>query len=277
MSEKPNKKKKKVGRPKKRGPKRKRKYISKKKLEKAGRVYVKKIYRYKIVSCRNGKKNGTVGKYETSKEAYAEFEKLKIQNSNILFKRETTTHNSIASSIDEYLLLEENESGQKENLMVRNEFGKFSKITTNVDDWVVIDKITKHIEETFMVYGYDPRSDRKTFRWIYDNLVIGGLNSRYDFIRIIVYKNKIIIKDDAGNMDVVFCKSEIDSTKFYNLLLKVAREDKIKQIIFCGAYNDLGEKRRKIEEELMKKTGMSKKKIQMPGNSFYVRHKKKET
>jgi hypothetical protein len=199
------------------------------------------------------------------------FDKLKKENDNIVFKRETCTHNIKTNSIDEYLLLEENSSGTKENLMIRNELGKFSKITTNITDWVVIDKIQRYEEETFKVFGYDVRSERKTFNWIYDNIILGEIESKYDFKRIILYKNKIVIKDDDNNMDIVFCKSEIDSIKFYNLLLKKVNEEKNKQVLFLGSYNELGERRRKLEGELMKLTGFSKKKIQMPGNSFYVR------
>ena len=58
--------------------------------------------------------------------------------------------------------------------MLRNEFGKFVNYRTESNDWTIIEKQPHDIEETFWVYGYHPRLQRKNYEWIMDNIVLEG-------------------------------------------------------------------------------------------------------
>ena len=78
-----------------------------------------------------------------------------------------------------------------------------------------------------------------------------------------LYKNKVIIKDDVGHLDIVFCKTVSDGIRFYNMLSEWSAKRKLKQIMFLGNYSEIGDKRRKLEAELMEKTGWAIRKIQM--------------
>jgi hypothetical protein len=79
-----------------------------------------------------------------------------------------------------------------------------------------------------------------------------------------LYKNKIIVKDDAGNLDIIFCKTMSDAIRFYNLLSEWVLEKKMKKHIFMlGSYGEIGDKRRGLERELVEKTGWTIRKIQM--------------
>ena len=253
-------KKRKVGRPKKRGPKKKRKYISRKpKIDRR----TLNIYDYKVVSCHNGRQNEYIGAYVNPEDAYAEVERLLKESQKVVFPARVSIGETITSYRDEYLILEKNRTGDKEAPLLRNEFGKLVRQETNSDTWIVLDKFSYDTEETFWVYGYDPLRGRKTFEWIYLNIIIGDIETKYDIKRIMLYKNKIIIKDDAGNLDIVFCKTQGDAIRFYNLLSDRAKKDKVKQVMMLGNYSDIGDKRRGLEEELIKKTGWTKRKIQM--------------
>lgn len=254
-------KKRKVGRPKKRGPKKKRKYISRKpKLD--GRSL--NIYDYKVVSCHNGRQDGYYGAFVKAEEAYETVEELLKDQKGIIFPARVQITDRIISSRDEYLILEKDRLGDKEAPLLRNEYGKLVKQETNSDKWIVLDKFSYDTEETFWVYGYDPVRGRKTFEWIYYNIIIGNIETSYDIKRVMLYKNKIVVKDDVGNLDIVFCKTVSDAIRFYNLLSDWVMQKKMKKhILMLGNYSEIGDKRRALEKELIERTGWTIRKIQM--------------
>lgn len=251
-------KKRKVGRPKKRGPKKKRKYVSRKpKIDRRSL----NIYDYKVVSCHNGRQDEYVGTYVRVEEAYEEVERLLEESKNVVFPARVQIGETIGPYRNEYLILEKDRDGDKEAPMLRNEFGKLIKQETNSDVWVVLDKFEYDVEETFWVYGYDPIRGRKTFDWIYLNIIMEGIQTSYDIKRVMLYKNKIVVKDDAGNLDIVFCKTQSDAIRFYNLLAE--RVKKTKQIMMLGNYGIKGDKRKSLEAELIETTGWTRRKIQL--------------
>ena len=254
-------KKRKVGRPKKRGPKKKRKYISRKpKIDRR----TLNIYDYKVVSCHNGRQDGYYGAFVKAEEAYETVEELLKDQKGIIFPARVQITDRIISSRDEYLILEKDRYGDKEAPLLRNEYGKLVRQETNSDTWVILDKFPYEVEETFWVYGYDPVRGRKTFGWIYHNILLAGIETKFDIKRVMLYKNKVVIKDDAGNLDIVFCKTIGDGIRFYNLLSETVAKEKIKQVMFLGNYSEIGDKRRALEDELVSRTGWSKRKIQLP-------------
>ena len=260
------KKKRPVGRPKKRGPKKKRKKKIEKIPQKVGPKF-QKPYSYKIISCRNGVQNKFIGRYRDIKEAYAVFNALKLQDDKVIFPSNITGIHQIENSVDEYILIEKNED--KTSTLLRNEYGKFVEQTTNKNGWIIIDKFRYKREEEFWVYGYNSKNDRKTFLWIYNNLIISDLYDNLDFKRIFLYKNKIVIKNDANEIDLVLCKDESDAVRFYNKTEEWIKRDKIKQVLFMGDYSSISDKRRKLEDELIALTGWTKKKVQMKNNTYY--------
>ena len=251
------KKKRGPGRPKKRGPKKKKKYVSKK-----PKVYKYKRCDFKIVSVLNGKQNEYICQCFTAEDAYNRLEELKKRNEEVVFPRKVINAGKLKESKDEYLILQKNRDGNLRETQLRNEFGKLVDQKTNSAVWEVYDKCEKLVEETFWVYGYCPKTERKTFQWIYDNLIIGKLTDRHFIIRIILYKNKIVIKHDEQPIDFVICKNLSDAIRFYNLLEEWCKRQR--QIFFLGSYRKISDKRRELEAELIDLTGWSKIKIQCP-------------
>lgn len=265
--------KKKVGRPKKSGPKINYYKRNKKKNTPKKKRGNKKLpdFKYKIISCLNGKQNKFIGSYRTSDEAYDIFYKLQKENENIIFPVLMRGDEYLENSIDEYILIEKSDlEGNK----LRNEYGKLVDQKLNIEGWIVIDKFRYKIEETFWVFGYNNRSDRKTILWIYENLIISNLEFIYDYKRILTYKNKVIIKHDNGTIDLIFTKSPTDAVRFYNKIEEWIKRDKIKQVLFIGDYSIISEKRTQLEKELMELTGWPKLKIQMKGTTHYMKNKK---
>ena len=246
---------KKRGRPKKRGPKKKRRYISKKLKP---RHVIR--YDYKIVGVLNGKQNEYFGQYSNLEDAYASFQELEKRNSEIIFRRKVINAGILKDSHDEYLLLQKNRNGDLGNTMLRNKFGKLVEHISGNPKWVIYDKCERYVEETFWVYGHCPKTDRKTFKWVYDNMVIGGLVKDYDIERILFYKNKLIIKYDDGKLGIIICKNGSECLRFYNLLQEWCKKNR--QVFFLGSFDRISDRRRELEEELIEYTGWSKIKIQ---------------
>lgn len=255
-------KKRKVGRPKKRGPKKKR---VRKKIIKPTREYP--VIDFKIVSAINGKQNGYVGSCRTYAEALSKMQYLEKLNNDVVFPRKYINKDIISNIKEEYLVLEKNRSGNKENTMLRDEYGKFveQKITNN-NKWVIRNKMPKLTEETFWVYGYDPKSDRKTATWIYENIILGKIETVYDVVRIMVYKNKLVVRYDDMSLSMVLCKNKSDSIRLYNFISEKQRIGNTRQIVCLGACDMISDKRRELESDLMELTGWNKSKIQRSTN-----------
>lgn len=257
-----SKKKKKVGRPKKRGPKKKR---IRRKVVKV--VKPRPVIDYKIITTLNGKQNGYIGSYQTYADAYSKLQELIKTNDDIIFPRKFLNSEVINVSKDEYLILEKNRYGDKEDSLLRNEYGKIVKHKiTNNSKWIIREKAVRLVEETFWVYGYDPKVNRKTYHWIFNELLLGNIETQYDIIRILVYKNKLIIKYDSKPMSMIMCKNKSDAIRLYNVISDNIRKNKLKQIVCVGACNMICEARKELEKEIMELTGWDKRKIQRSTN-----------
>ena len=253
------KKKRGPGRPKKRGPKKKKKYISKK-----PKVDKRSLRRcdFKIVATLNGKQKEFIANFVSLEDAYRKLNELKADNEKIIFPRKVINAGVLKASKDEYLLLQKNRYGDLQSGQLRNEFGKVVEQKTNSKVWEVYDKCERLVEETFWVYGKCPKTDRQTFEWVYNNKIIGNLVDKYDIERVILFKNKIVIKHDNLPIDFIICKNMSDAIRFYNLLEEWCKKNK--QVFFLGNYNKVSDKRRELEKELIELTGWDKRKIQCP-------------
>lgn len=267
LKKKEEKNKRPVGRPKKRGPKKKKKKKIVKVLKSPGRHSLPP-YTFKIISCRNGVQNKFIGKYRTTEEAYEVFNNLKMADRNVIFPSSITDAHEIKNSIDEYILIEKTDSKPS---VLRNEYGKLVEQTINKQGWIVKDKFRYQREEEFWVYGYNSRSERKTFLWIYTNIIMSDVDYGLEYKRIILYKNKIVVKNDNNDIELILCKNESDAIRFYNKIEEWTKRDKLKQILFLGDYSSISDRRRKLEQELMDLTGWTKKKVQMKNNTYYCK------
>ena len=255
-------------RKKKRGPKI-NKYKRRKKLlekqRKAENRACKPPIRYKIMLCSNGKKYFTVGEYRTSEEAYEAFNNQRWISKSVVFPRMVRVNEEFSISVDECVLIEKTDSGPTK---LRNEYGKLIEHKTNLEGWEIIDKFRNNVEETFWVFGFDNKADRKTFMWIYDNLIIGDGFGPYEFRRILTYLNKVLIRYDDGSLRMIICKSESDAVTFYNKLQEMSKKDGYGQLIFIGDRSALTPEWKKLEKELMELTGWTVKKLSMKNTTY---------
>ena len=265
-------KKNKGGRPKKRGRpinwnKRRRKKEQKLKRAAAREAERNKPYLYKIYFTRNGNREKMIGQYRTIEEAYERFKQEKIRSELVVFPRSTKIYRKVEESIDECLLVAKTDSGPT---MIRNEYGKLVENRTNLEGWEVIDKFRNNVEETFWVWGYNNRKDRKDFTWIYNELLVRDGFEMYEFRRVFTFRNKLLVRYDDLSLNFVICKSEFDTIRLYNELQNKAKKDGYKQLIFTGDRSEMSEETKKLILELMEITGWSQKKVSMKNTTYYM-------
>ena len=272
------KNKKKRGRKKKTGPKidwnlRKKKKLLKQRKAEAKAAEKNRPYLYRVYLTRNNVRESMIGKYKTIEEAYEAFNKEKERSANVVFPRATKITDLLEPSIDECVLVGMTNDGPS---MLRNEYGKLVEQQTDLEGWEVIDKFRNNIEETFWVWGYHNKHDRKTFMWIYENLLIRDGFGVYEFRRVFTFRNKLLVRYDDMHLEFVICKSDDDAVRLYNELQRKAKSDGIKQLLFVGDRSKLTEETKKLIAELMEITGWSQKRVSMKNTSYYMTNKLKK-
>lgn len=247
--------KKKKGRKRKRGPKSKKRLKEKK----------YKHWDFKIIHCISKKQKNYIGQYHDIEEVMAKKEELLKNNSAVLLPVKYVNNKRISKFQypfeSEYLILKRinNDNEETNESMVRNEFGRFVKHITTSDKWFIYDKFKCEKEEEFWVYGFNPKTERKDIKWIYENLIDVFINETYDIVQVYIYNNKVIFRYSKDEINIVITKNISDSIRIYNFL-----EDnykKSKQVIFTGFVNGHTDRAKETISLIKEKTGWLPQKI----------------
>ena len=224
--------KKKRGRKKKRGPK--------KKVVKAPRVYVGLKRPYHIITSNNGVQLKDIYSAVSIDVALKKIKELGEQyNKNVKFPVRFVSNKSektFTKADYRLILIKKRSPGDNPVGKVRNEYGKYIDCITDNDDWVFIEDYPYSVEETFWVYGYNPKCQRKTFDFIINELVLPHSNDKYSLKQVVVFKNKLLISS-IDKLDMVICKNHMDSVRLYNEIALVADKKKMKYVTFAGDIN----------------------------------------
>jgi hypothetical protein len=221
-------------------------YMREKKKEKqqakpkVGKLY----YKYRIVVVRNGIEIKRFGSYYDKDSAIDDYDKIMIENKKVILPKKVSRRNEIEYKY-EMLLLKLNEEDLKHSKFP-NEYGKlvdhvievnpeldvyeWNKKKREKKDWVILNKVDYNYEETFFVYGYDGKYDRKDTGFILDELILNDDEPK----QISIYKNKLLIKDDDHIFDLVIGKNKKITLDLYNKIEEICRKNKIKYISFFG-------------------------------------------
>ena len=192
----------------------------------------KKIY--SIILVNHGKQLRTLCSEATETQIYKRFQKLLDENKKVMFPMKYNNHEHvmIESEYEIVIIKCSDEFDSKVN-KVKSDSGEYTNYETTDEDWIVVDRAAYDIEESFWVYGYHPRLQRKDFNWIFDNLIAKDAKNKYMFKSIQVYLNKLLI-DCNGKLEIVICKNKKDSIRLYNLIETKSNEKKFKYIMFMG-------------------------------------------
>lgn len=191
----------------------------------------KKIYH--IITTSRGKQLRDI--YQTSSEydVNTKFGEFLESNKEVIFPVKYINIGKMVPAEYEYVIIKEKVGNEPTETKVKDENGEFVYMSTSHDNWLVYDKGPMLMEETFWVYGYHPRLQRKTFEWIFKELVEKSVDDKREFRSVLVFQNKLII-DKTDRLDIVMCKNKEDAVRMYNLIESWCAERKYKYVMFGG-------------------------------------------
>ena len=134
----------------------------------------------------------------------------------------------------EIILVKKVQDGEKTANSFRNKDGKFiESIITDWENHKIIDKHDWFLEETFAIYGYHPKKDRKTYSFIMNKFLVEQEDCADEMKKIMVFKNRVIIQY-TDDFDFITCFDNKQARKLYDMLQKDAIRLKMKYVAFMG-------------------------------------------
>lgn len=228
--------------------KKKKKYTRKKKVLK------KKLEPYRIIISSQNKVMVSVFYTMHKDNAIQTFNKIISENKKIVrfpIKYSSRDHKLIESKY-EIILLRKKKEEDLVDPMLRNEFGQLVSHSTNSSKMVIYKKEPYLMEESFWVYGFNPKSQRKDYNYILNQIVLNGLEKvKYPQKTVYIYKNKLIIENE-NDFDLIICKCYNDSIRLYNEIEKDVIKMKFKSVFFIS--EPKGAIVQRIENKLIEKT-----------------------
>jgi len=197
----------------------------------------KKLF-YHIILTNHGKQLRDL--YFTHSEALANkrFNAMLKENKKVVFPMRYNNHEHVMKECNyELIIIKGKDEFDNDVQKIRDEYGKFIYYESSDEDWIIYDRANYDIEETFWVYGYHPRIQRKDFNWIFDTFIEKDAKNKYVFKSVVVYKNKLLI-DYNGKLEMVICKNKSDCVRMYNMIEKRSMERKHKNVAFMGDIAD---------------------------------------
>ena len=193
-----------------------------------------KVKIYSIILTNRGKQLDKICSEPTEEKIYKRFEALLKDSKKVMFPiRYNNLEHVMVEAEYELVIIKCRDEFEGKTTKVRDASGEFINYQTNEENWIVIDRASYDMEETFWVYGYHPRLQRKDFNWIFDNFISKDAKNKYMFKSIQVLYNKVLIECD-GKLEMVICKNKSDAIRMYNLIEKISISKKYKYIIFMG-------------------------------------------
>lgn len=198
----------------------------------------------------------------TSNSAFKKFNELIEENKkNVVFPVKTIANKNISRGLikaDYEILLIKRRKENDSDAKLRNEYGQFvDHVIVDNDKWVIVDKHIYNREESFWVYGFNPKTQRKNFNFILNEMILVNNDKNY-FKRVIIFKNKLVIQYDF-DIDIVICKNQEDAIRLYNALEEGVKKAKYKNIFFNGIVSNSN--KAWAFKLIMDKTGWNKDKV----------------
>ena len=189
---------------------------------------------YHIILVNHGKQLRDLFFTPSESKVNKEFTKMLNENKKVVFPMMWNNEKHVMVEAEyELVIIKGKEHFDSPVSKLRDGYGKFINYESSDDDWVIYDKAPYYLEETFWVYGYHPKLQRKDFNWIFDSFITKDAKNKYMFKSVQVYNNKVLI-DCNGKLEMVICKTKQDAIRMYNMIEELATKKKYKYITFMG-------------------------------------------
>lgn len=186
--------------------------------------------KYRVILTLNGVYKKTLYRCETRDTAFINFHKIKADNASILFPKKFINSKTIKPVRYEICVskITENDDVRR----VRRDF--FGKIYTEpfIGDWTILHSDDFDVEETFWIFGLNPKAIRPNIREVVKRLMV-GVYAKQMVKQIVVVHNKLLIHNE-DQFDLIICKNILDAQRLHHTLAKIAHKQKIKNLLFMG-------------------------------------------
>lgn len=184
---------------------------------------------YRVVLVANGEYKKTLHRCKTRETAFINFHRIKEAN-KVLFPRKLINTKGIKPVKYQIYITKPTEEGDVFRIL-RDDYGKLYK-EKPIGSWTILHSEDYDVEETFWLYGFNPKKERPTIAEVVKRLMIGA-HSKKMVKQIIVVHNKLIIYNE-DQFDMVLCKNMEDAQRLHHTLAKIAKKQKIKSLMFMG-------------------------------------------
>lgn len=213
---------------------------------------------FSIYLMKNGKRVKFFGRKRFKNAAVELYhDLLNKNNENVTFKQTVVkNYGKFVEHKYELVLVKKLSPEESNNVtLLRNNDGKFiENYLVDAPTHKILDKNEWLIEETFNVYGFDPQKERKTFDYIYNNII---LKPQTKYSRIFIYNNKLFHYYD-DDFDMIRCKDTKQAIELYDKIDSMVDKKKYPSIFFMGKLS--GTSVEWILEKMQIKTGWTRNK-----------------
>lgn len=215
---------------------------------------------FRIIITEGGERVKTLSRTRTLLDAYDQYNSYISENKESVIgpKKYINVNGGKPYDVNtinfEILLVENVGEGNTYKTSFREEGGKYveSKIVDS-EQHVILAKHMWMVPEYYTVYGYNPINDKKTGKWIYDNIVMHDI-SKIDHEMVILFNQRILVQRN-DDIDIVTCRYIEDAENLFNHIRLVAQKEKNITFLEHVPQNVAYRLNKKIEE----KTGWGKK------------------
>lgn len=185
---------------------------------------------YRVVLVSNGEYKKTLHRCKTRETVFINFHRLVDENQKIKFPKRFINTNAIIPVKFKICITKPTEPDDVFRIL-RDDFGR-TYTEKPLGDWTILHSEDYEVEETFWIFGRNPKADRPNVDEIVKRLMQGAYKK--DMVKqVIVVNNKLVIYNE-DQFDMVICKCLLDAQRLHHTLAKIARKQKIKSLMFMG-------------------------------------------
>lgn len=186
---------------------------------------------YRVILTRNGEYKKTLHKCKTKETSFINYRRLIEDNKTVIFPREHINYNGIKKVKYRIHIVKDVEEDDEFRTR-RDKLGKTYIEKPIFGIWTVLDDNPYELEETFWLYGRDPKNDRVTIHDILKPLMVNAYK-KSTVKQLIVVHNKLVLYNE-DQFEMVICKCKKDAQRLHHMLAKACKKNKIKSIMFMG-------------------------------------------
>lgn len=184
---------------------------------------------YRVILVSNGVYKSTLHRCKTRDTSFINYHNIKEAN-KVHYPRKFINSHGIQPVNYQICVIKETEDTD----VFRTLRDNYGKVYTEepLGDWTILDSDEYLIEETFWIYGIDPRIDRPNISEIVKRLMVGAY-AKNMVKQVIVVHNKVLIYNEE-QFEMVICKNTEDAQRLHHTLGKIAKKQKLKSLLFMG-------------------------------------------